>query len=185
MYDKLFQYQPINEQEETDLLAIKQFLKRNPDILERSNLVAHMTTSAFIMNEEMDHVLFIYHNIYDSWGWVGGHNDGDSDCLHVAIKEAKEETGLEEIRPFDDEILGVDVILVTNHQKNGKYVPDHLHLNVTYLLIADMEHEVKIKPDENSGVRWFSIEEVFDYVDEERMKPLYRKLIEQARKRKK
>lgn len=183
MYENLRNYVPINEQEEMDKQAILQFIERNDDVLKRSNLVAHMTTSAFIMNESLDKVLFIHHNIYNSWGWVGGHNDGNPNCLEVAIKEAKEETGLEEIHPFDEEILGVDVIYVGNHIKYGKYVPDHLHLNVTYLLIADESHDTVVKPDENSGVRWFSVEEVYDYITEDHMKPIYRKLIDEARKK--
>ena len=43
--------------------------------------------------------------------------------------------------------------------KRGKYVSSHLHLNVTYLLIADDTNVLTVKPDENSGVRWFALDE--------------------------
>ncbi|WMM23788.1 GNAT family N-acetyltransferase [Tissierella sp. MB52-C2] len=46
------------------------------------------------MNKSLDKVLMIHHNIRNTWAWTGGHVDGDSDFLHVAIKEAKEETGI-------------------------------------------------------------------------------------------
>lgn len=180
MYERLKNYQPQNEQEQKDLEAILLFVGRNSDVLERSNLVAHLTSSAIILNQRMDKVLFIHHNIYHSWGWVGGHNDGDPDCLNVAVKEAKEETGVINIEPFSDDILGVDVIYVQNHIKHGAYVPDHVHLNVTYLLVADESDDLTIKPDENSGVRWFSFEEVFNHISEPRMKPIYTKLIQRA-----
>lgn len=182
MYEQLKNYQPQNEQEEKDLEAILLFIDRNPDVLVRTNLVAHLTSSAIIMNQKMDKVLFIHHNIYNSWGWVGGHNDGDPDFLNVAIKEAKEETGVTNIKPFSDDILGVDVIYVQNHMKHGAYVPDHVHLNVTYLLVADESDDLTIKPDENSGVKWFSFEEVFNHITEPRMKPIYNKLIHRALK---
>jgi ADP-ribose pyrophosphatase YjhB (NUDIX family) len=129
----------------------------------------------------MDKVLFAYHNIYDSWAWVGGHNDGDADLLNVAIKETKEETGVEHVRAYSDDIFMLDIIHVTNHIKHGTYVPDHLHLNVTYLLIADEDDSLQVKHDENSGVRWFSIDDVLNYVKEERMKPLYEKAFEKIR----
>ncbi len=63
--------------------------------LSRENLVAHVTSSVMILNQDKTKVLLGFHNIYQSWGWFGGHNDDDPDCLHVALKEAKEETGLE------------------------------------------------------------------------------------------
>lgn len=180
MYDKLKQYKPRNEQERIDQQAMIEFIDRNPDVLYRSNLIAHMTSSAIVLNKTMDQVLFAHHNIYDSWGWVGGHNDGDPDCLHVAIKEAKEETGVINVYPYNEEILGIDIIHVSNHIKNGLFVSDHLHLNVTYLLIADDQDELEISHQENSDVRWFKLSEVLDYVSEDRMKPLYQKLFDKA-----
>ncbi|PKK86726.1 MAG: NUDIX hydrolase, partial [Tenericutes bacterium HGW-Tenericutes-8] len=73
-------------------------------------------------------------------------------------------------------ILGIDVIYVENHIKNGKFVGDHLHLNATYLLVADENEKLIVKEDENSGVKWFYINEVNDHVTEERIKTVYNKL---------
>ena len=33
----------------------------------------------------------VYHNIYNSWSWLGGHADGETDLLAVALREVKEE----------------------------------------------------------------------------------------------
>ncbi|MFW5838586.1 MAG: NUDIX hydrolase [Bacillota bacterium] len=172
---KIEQYTPFNEQEAVDKQAILRFIETNDDVLKRDNLVAHLTSSAIVVNETMDKVLFAYHNIYDSWAWVGGHNDGDPDLLKVAIKEAKEETGIKDVRPYTDDIFMLDIIHVTNHIKHGHYVPDHLHLNVTYLLIADEHDDLRVKHDENSGVKWFLIDDVLDYVKETRMISVYQK----------
>ena len=95
--------------------------------------------------------------------------------LGVAIKEAKEESGIKNVTACTDDIFMVDVIHVNNHIKHGKYVPDHLHLNVTFLLIADEDQSLTIKTDENQDVKWFRIDEVLNYVSEERMKPVYQK----------
>jgi ADP-ribose pyrophosphatase YjhB (NUDIX family) len=129
----------------------------------------------------MTKVLFAFHNIYKSWSWVGGHNDGDPDFLAVALREAQEETGVRNIRPFMEDVFMLDVIYVHHHVKRGKYVPDHLHLNVTYLLVADDTERLAVKPDENSGVRWFDIDAVLDHVDEERMKSVYEKAFRKIR----
>ena len=176
MYKKIIEnYIPKNEQEKIDQLAMLQFIEKNEDALNRTNLTSHLTSSAIVINKEKTKVLFIHHNIYNSWGWVGGHNDGDPDFLHVAIKEAKEETGVNEITPYHDDIIGIDIIYVANHIKNGTYVPDHTHMNITYLLVADEKAELVIKHDENSGVKWFSLEEALEAIDEPRMVPIYTK----------
>ena len=168
-------YIPKNEQEVVDQRTILRFIDTNPDVLDRSNTIAHLTSSAIVVNASLSKVLFAHHNLYRSWGWVGGHNDGDSDLLHVAIKEATEETGVMGIKPYSEDIFMLDVIHVTNHLKKGKVVGDHLHLNVTYLLIGDESQTPQHKPDENSGVRWFTFDEALEHVSEARMKPVYRK----------
>ncbi len=178
LLDALNKYSPFNEQEANDIHLFKQFLMHNPDAYDRENLVAHVTSSAIILNQNKDKVLFIHHNIYNSWGWVGGHNDGERNCLKVALKEAKEETGIKDFKVLDNQIFMVDVVYVPNHIKNGIYISDHLHLNVTYLLEANDTDELKIKPDENSGVKWFKLHDLKEASTEERMKPIYQKAID-------
>lgn len=182
MIELIKKYVPKNEQEEKDQKAMIQFMENNDDYLSRSNLVAHMSSSAIVVNEKMDKVLFAHHNIYDSWGWVGGHNDGDSDPLHVAIKEAKEETGLSNVKPYSNEIFLIDVIYVFNHIKNGNFINDHLHLNTTYLMIADEKEKLVVKPDENSGVAWFDIETVFEHISEKRILTVYKKAFNEIKR---
>jgi len=168
-------YQPFNEQEAFDKKAILAFIERNPDYLLRSNLIAHFTVSTIVVNPSMDKVLFAHHNIYKSWGWLGGHNDGDEDMLRVAMKETEEETGLKKIRPYSKDIFMLDTIYVPNHIKHGKHVSDHLHLNATYLVIADENEKPIVNVEENSGVQWFPISTVLKIVHEPRMIPIYQK----------
>lgn len=183
MYKKLIEnYIPTNEQEEKDQAMMLQFLSRNDDAFDRSNLVAHFTSSGIVVNKDLTKVLFIHHNIYNSWGWVGGHCDGDTDFLHVAIKEAKEETGLHNVEVLSDDIAALDCIYVPHHIKNGVFVSDHIHMNVTYLLVANDEEELFIKEDENSGVKWFTLDEALHVMDEPRMRPIYQKLFNVVRR---
>lgn len=153
-------YTPYNEQEEVEKKVMLKHFDDDDDILTRANEVAHFTSSAFVLNKERTKVLVIYHKIYDSWGWVGGHADGDNDLLYVAMKEAKEETGITDVKPISSDIFSLEIINVNGHIKRGKYVASHAHLNVTYLLEADENENIHIKEDENSGVKWIPIEDI-------------------------
>lgn len=174
-------YNPINEQEKIDKRVILDFIKKNNDALFRDNEIAHITSSGFIVNKSRTKVLMIHHNIYNSWGWTGGHADGDSDLIFVAIKEAKEETGIKNATPITNDICSIDILPVNAHIKRGKYVASHLHLSVAYILEADENDELFIKEDENSGVKWVDIDSVLDLTNEEHMKGVYKKLIYKSR----
>ena len=153
------QYQPYNVQEEMDKSLILEWIKNNNNAFLRENTVAHMTASAWVVNADRSKVLMVYHNIYDSWSWVGGHADGETDLLAVAMREVKEETGIKKVCPVTEDIFSLESLTVDGHIKNGSYISSHLHLNITYLLEADSEETVSIKEDENSGVAWFAPEE--------------------------
>jgi len=153
------EYQPYNEQEEKDKLLILKLLKEREDIFSRDNEIAHMTASAWVVNKDKSKVLMIYHNIYNSWSWLGGHADNNEHLLEVAIREVCEESGLTEVKPITSSMFSLEVLTVDGHEKKGSYVSSHLHLNITYLLEADEEEALSVKPDENSGVSWFGLED--------------------------
>ena len=172
-------YQPYNTQEVKDKELILNFLNQFEDVLTRNNIIGHFTTSCWIVNSSLTKVLCIYHKIYNSWGWVGGHNDGDEDFINVALKEAKEETGLN-IEVLDNEIFAIDILPVMNHFKKGEFISSHLHLNLTYLCIADENEKLVLNTDETEGVMWIDINRINDYVSvyDDKMKMIYSKLNE-------
>lgn len=155
--EQLAAFIPFNEQEARDQALILHCLKAGPDIFTRQNRLAHMTASAWIVNPGGTKVLMAYHNLYRSWSWLGGHADGERDLLRVAMREACEESGLADVRPVSQAIFSVETLTVDGHEKRGEYISSHLHLNVTYLLEADDRSALTVKPDENSGVRWFPL----------------------------
>ena len=152
-------YQPYNEQEARDKDVILSFLAENDDAFLRENLIAHMTASAWVVNRERTKVLMVYHRIYDSWSWTGGHADGEEDLLAVALREVREETGVRHVRPVSEDVYSLEILTVDGHEKRGAYVPSHLHMNVTYLLEADEADALRICEAENSGVRWFTLDD--------------------------
>ena len=160
--ENLEKFVPYNEQEETDKRIMLKYLKDFDDVLTRQNEYGHFTSSAFILNKERTKLLMIYHKIYNSWAWTGGHSDGDNDLLYVAMNEAKEETGIKNVRPISKDIYSIEIVTVDGHEKREKYVGSHVHLNVTYLLEADENEEIHIKEDENSGVKWITIDKILE-----------------------
>ena len=176
-------YQPFNEQEEMDKALILNRIETQENAFSRDNTVAHMTASAWVVNKDRSKVLMVYHNIYHSWSWLGGHADGETDLLAVAIREVKEEAGISSVRPVSEEIFSLESLTVDGHVKRGSYVSSHLHLNVTYLLEADSEEHVSVKEDENSGVAWFSPEEALKKSTEPWfVERVYGKLVEKMKK---
>lgn len=153
-------YRPFNEQEEKDRQVFLRWLSSGSDILTRSNETAHLTASGWVVSPDRTQVLMAYHNIYDSWAWLGGHADGNADLKSVARREVEEESGLTEVRFLSESIFSIEILSVDGHVKRGSYVPTHLHLNVTYLLEAEPGCAVRAKPDENSGVRWIPVSEI-------------------------
>ena len=151
-------YRPFNEQEERDRELFLQALRDRPLIFTRQDPLAHMTASAWVVNRGRSRALMAYHNIYDSWSWLGGHADGERDLLSVALREVREESGLRTLRLVTGEIYSLESLTVDGHEKGGRYVSSHLHLNVTYLIEADDGEALSAKADENQAVAWFGLE---------------------------
>lgn len=174
--EQIENYIPYNEQEISDKELMLEYINTFNDVLTRENKMCHFTASNWIVNKDRTKVLMIYHNIYKSWAWTGGHADGDSDLLHVALKEAQEETGLSNLKLLSDGIYGLQIVTVDSHIKKGQFVSSHLHLDCCFLFEANEEDELRIKADENSGVKWIDINDTIKITNEEKMKPIYEKL---------
>ena len=166
--ERIVNYIPYDEQEESDKEYILKFIDTFDDVLTRKNIFGHFCSSAFVVNKNRSKVLMIYHNIYNSWAWPGGHADGESDLLGVAMREVMEETA-------------IDVLPVKSHIKRGKFVSSHIHLNATYIFEADENEKLLIKEDENSGVNWIDIDKMVSSSSEDHMKKVYAKLVDKLK----
>ena len=179
---QLMEYQPVNEQEARDRELMLRFLREGERPFERTNEAGHFTASAWVTNPGRDRVLLIWHNIYKSWAWTGGHADGDTDLCAVARREAEEETGITGMKMLRPGPASLEILTVDGHEKRGVYVSSHLHYNVTYLFQADESQALRAKPDENSGVRWFALDEAVAASREHWMaERIYKKLNDRIR----
>lgn len=177
-------YIPFNEQEARDKAQILAFLRSGAELVTRNNPVAHLTASGWVVSPDRRQVVMVYHNLYKSWSWMGGHADGNRNLLQVARKEVMEECGLDNVTVVSPDIFSLEVLCVAGHEKKGQYLSSHLHLNVTYLFEADPALPLRIKPDENSAVAWVAVEDIPEKTNEVWFRDrIYSKLCKKAAQR--
>lgn len=182
LFQKIKNYVPLNEQEERDKEVMLKYILNNSDCLERKNLIAHFTTSIWTVNRERTKTLMVYHNIYQSWSWIGGHADGVEDLCSVAMRELREETGVSNASLVSRDIFSLETLTVDGHIKKGAYVPSHLHLNVTYLAEADEGEKLIVNEEENQAVKWWTFDEALKASTEPWfVEHIYKKLIERCK----
>ena len=180
--DDILAYEPRDEAEAGDKAMFLEYLRLFPDtILTRENKIAHLTASGFVVNGDGTRVLMAHHNLYRVWAWTGGHADGDGELLSVALREAREETGVEHIKPLSTAIASLDILPVWGHVKRGEWVPSHQHLNVTYLLTADETDPLRPREGENTAVAWLPADRLPELTGEWQMDGIYAKLLDRAR----
>lgn len=183
LIDALHAYRPACVQEQQDrALMLRGCERMGESVLTRENPLAHFTASAWVVDPSRERVVMVYHKIYRSWSWSGGHADGESDLLRVALREVREETGLQTLRPLHEGIWSLEALAVAPHTRRGQFVSAHLHWNLTYLLEAQTEETLRVCEEENSAVRWFAAEDVLPHCTEPQMRPIYQKLIERLRR---
>ena len=171
------QYVPFNEQEVCDKEQFLKFIDTFDDVLTRENIFGHFTASAFVVNKERTKMLVVYHIINDGWIYPGGHVDGETDFLSVAVREVEEETGLR-VRVLNPSIFSLSSAPVKGHVKRGKYVSAHLHFDIIYLMEADDTLPLKYREDESKGVKWVTFDEATDKSMCDFIRPIHKKLIQ-------
>ena len=183
LFEKIKIYNPVNQQEEHDKEQMLQFMKNNENYLERENQIAHFTASMWTVNKARTKTLMVYHNIYNSWSWIGGHADGMEELCAVAMKELQEETGVKHAKMVSEDIFSLETLTVDGHVKKGVWVPSHLHFNLTYLAEAEESETLVVQEEENSAVKWWTFEEALQVSTEPWMvERIYKKLVEKSRR---
>ncbi|AFK04844.1 NUDIX hydrolase [Emticicia oligotrophica DSM 17448] len=164
-------YQPTDSNELAMRNETLDFVKKNEDCFKRELLVGHVTGSAWIVDAERKNVLMMHHRKLNQWFQPGGHCDGESDVLSIALKEANEETGLQNFKIVSEEIFDVDVHLIPER----KGIPAHYHYDIRFLLEAD-KRETLVVTEESNDLAWVSLEKIAEYNNSESILRMARKI---------
>lgn len=106
------------------------FIRQEERCFERSLECGHMTASAWLLGHTGEEALLLLHAKLNRWVQPGGHADGNSDLLSVAIQEAQEESGITSIEPIFEQIFDIDIHEIPENPKEKA----HVHYDVRFLL---------------------------------------------------
>lgn len=143
-------YEPTQEEVVTKERMLA-FLDAHEDCFERELQIGHFTASAWLVSRDLSQALLMHHAKLDLWVQLGGHADGDSDLLEVAIREAQEESGIEDIEPITTQIFDIDIHTIPARGDE----PEHEHFDVRFLLRVASD-EQPVKNSESKELRWIS-----------------------------
>jgi 8-oxo-dGTP pyrophosphatase MutT (NUDIX family) len=156
-------HHPADAEEAADLERIRTLVDTEAGPWSR-HVPLHLTASALVVHPSTGDVLLRWHAKQERWLQVGGHGDpGETDPWVIALREAEEETGLTDLRPWpQDEPALFQVTVVPVVEAKGE--PAHEHADLRFLLATDRPGDV---PAEVEGVplRWCPMDEALTLAD--------------------
>ena len=160
IYENIMAYRPCCEQEERDREVMLDYIRRNDDAFLRTNLVAHMTASGWVVNpaERQGADGLPVGSTTPGHGRAAMRTESAICCPSRCGNAARRPVSEMCIR-CRGIYISLEVLTVDGHEKRGVYVPSHLHMNVTYLLEADDRDALSVCEEENSGVAWFALDD--------------------------
>jgi 8-oxo-dGTP pyrophosphatase MutT (NUDIX family) len=151
LLSQLNNYQPSAPEEQAYKKRMISFLQAYPDCFKRTLEIGHFTASAWLLNKDHSQALLMHHRKLDMWVQLGGHCDGNENILEVALKEAQEESGIDDIEAVSTDIFDIDIHLIPANSKEK----EHYHYDVRFLLHVTGNQDI-IQNHESKALRWFS-----------------------------
>ncbi|HQZ27401.1 MAG TPA: NUDIX hydrolase [Verrucomicrobiales bacterium] len=174
LLDLIDQYLVRHPAEGDNALRFRDFVVRNPQCFERSLAEGHITASAWILDATGQKTLLTHHRKLNLWLQPGGHADGNSDVLAVALQEGLEETGLRSLRAVSPEIFDLDIHGIPARKEE----PSHFHYDVRFLLQNDGA-ETFVVSAESHDLAWVELDQLETYTTEWSMRRMRDKAKEQ------
>jgi ADP-ribose pyrophosphatase YjhB (NUDIX family) len=164
-------HQPFDAREGGMLERIMDFVRDNETCFDRNLKAGHLTGSAWVIDRDRSHALLTLHARLGVWAQLGGHVEDDPDMLHVAWREAREESGLDCVRPVSTHIFDVDVHEIPSTLQ----APAHIHYDIRFVFEADKGAELTVIA-ESESLRWVALDEITDFTREESVLRMVRKI---------
>lgn len=153
--ETLSRYRPLDPAEAADADRVRALAGAAEDPWLRS-IPLHTTASALIVHPPTGRILLRWHARQRSWLQVGGHGDpGESDPASIALREAVEETGLSDLRPWPDASL-LQVVIVPVAAGRGE--PAHEHADLRFVFATD-EPDAARPENPEAPLRWLTVAE--------------------------
>jgi len=163
LLELLDRYETKHPEESTRVERVRSFVRDHPDCFERTCRDAHVTGSAWVLSPDLGSVLLTHHAKLDRWLQLGGHADGETDPFAVALREAREESGLLDFAPLAEDPVSPLPLDIDVHEipaRPGE--PAHLHLDIRYLLVAASGQD-PVRSEESRDLRWVERSQLADY----------------------
>jgi 8-oxo-dGTP pyrophosphatase MutT (NUDIX family) len=161
LLDLLARYRTRYPEEAKCVDRMRALVEGRPDCLERGCLPGHVTGSALVLSADGRRTLLVHHRKLRRWLQPGGHADGEADVARVALREAREETGLDlwflEADAEAGAPLPIDLDVHAIPARPGE--PAHEHHDVRFLVVA-LGDATPVASPESSDVRWFDLDEL-------------------------
>jgi 8-oxo-dGTP pyrophosphatase MutT (NUDIX family) len=148
-------YRPQDGSEADDVDRVTELLRTADDPWARSTPL-HVTASALIVHPASGRILLRWHQRQRAWLQVGGHADpGEDDPLAIALREAREETGLTDLRQWPDRPGPALRHLVIVPVPAGRGEPAHEHADVRFVLATNAPDSI-VAENPVAALRWLS-----------------------------
>jgi 8-oxo-dGTP pyrophosphatase MutT (NUDIX family) len=162
---------------------ICRLIERHADCFERTCRPGHITAAAWIVSTDRRRALLTHHRKLDRWLQLGGHADGHDEVEEVALREAREESGLAhfEIVPINGVLMPFDIDvheIPARYDADGQLIEDaHEHHDIRFLMVAKSDDAPRVS-EESHEVAWCTPDEVLQRTNEESILRMLRKALE-------
>ncbi len=167
-------YEGADSHEQAMCVRLRDFVESHDNCFDRSLLTGHVTGSALVLDLDRTHTLLTHHGKLDKWLQLGGHADGEANVLEVALREVREESGLQALEAISEDIFDVDIHMIPARG----FEPEHFHYDIRYLVGADRRHPLTIT-NESKALQWVPLRGVARLTREESMLRMIRKALAQ------
>ena len=140
------------------------FIRSQPACFDRATAAGHLTGSAWVVDRTGTRVLLTLHSKVGKWVQLGGHVGADRDMLAAALREAREESGIDGLDPVSRDIFDIDIHDIPPWHNE----PEHLHYDIRFALRAPAGCTCTAG-EESHALAWVPVDGIQRYTREESM----------------
>ena len=167
LLEELRRYRPADLHEAQHQRAVIDLLCYGPSPFSRDHFVpGHITGSCFIVDPASGRVLLHHHRRLDRWLQMGGHVEPGESAIEAALREGREESGLDDLVLLNDGAFDIDV----HEIPAAKGEPDHSHFDVRYVARTSHPESIVIDPSESNELAWVGLDEAVPLMNEDASK---------------